>query len=185
MAQASDLERRRRFEDVVDSVYVPLQCYLRRRTDVSSAEDVLGEVLLVLWRRCDDIPTDGTLAWSYAVARRCLANHRRGTHRRFRLLTRLAELPAPPGPEASDPRLVDALQLLSDGDRELLRLWAWEQLPPREIAVVLDISPNAASIRLHRATGRLRNHLAPGKDPPGGGQLQGNRERRHPDDRTG
>lgn len=171
MAEATELERRRRFEDVVESVYVPLQRYVGRRTDVSSAEDVLGDVLLVLWRRCDDIRADGTLAWSYAVARRCLANHRRGTRRRSRLLTRLAELPAPPVPEAADPRLVHALLSLSKKDRELLRLWAWEQLPPREIAIVLGVSPNAASIRLHRATGRLRDHLATGKDRPAGGHL--------------
>jgi len=47
-----------------------------------------------------------------------------------------------------------------------LRLWAWEQLSQREIAVVLDISPNAASIRLHRATRRLKDRLAPGKSRP-------------------
>lgn len=173
MTEASDLERRRRFEDVVESVHIPLQRYLARRTDVTSAEDVLGDVLLVLWRRCDDIPADGTLAWSYAVARRCLANHRRGNQRRLRLLTRLADPPAPSGPAAADPRLVQALHSLSEGDRELLRLWAWEQLPPREIAIVLDISPNAASIRLHRATRRLRDRLAVGKIRPGGGQPQG------------
>ncbi|MEJ7704402.1 MAG: sigma-70 family RNA polymerase sigma factor [Geodermatophilaceae bacterium] len=173
MAEASDLERRRRFEDFVEAVYVPRQRYVGRRIHVSSAEDVLGDVLLVLWRRCDDIPADGTLAWSYAVARRCLANHRRGTQRRSRLLTRLAELPVSTGPECPDPRLLEALHSLSEGDRELLRLWAWEQLPPREIAVVLDISPNAASIRLHRARGRLRDHLAAGKDRAGGGHLPG------------
>jgi RNA polymerase sigma-70 factor (ECF subfamily) len=44
-------------------------------------------------------------------------------------------------------------------DAELLRLWAWEQLAPGEIAGVLGITPNAASIRLHRARKRLRTAL--------------------------
>ena len=44
-------------------------------------------------------------------------------------------------------------------DAELLRLWAWEQLTPAEIATVLDISANAASIRLHRAREKLKDQL--------------------------
>jgi len=167
-----DPDRRRRFEDLVDGVYGPLQRYLLRRTDVTTAEDVLGDVLLVLWRRSDDIPAEAPLAWCYAVARRCLANSLRGAQRRTRLLARLTELPAA-AIEHTDPDLNEALDALSEADRELLRLWAWEQLPPREIAQVLDISPNAASIRLHRATGRLRSHLTARKDPTARGQLQG------------
>jgi RNA polymerase sigma-70 factor (ECF subfamily) len=48
---------------------------------------------------------------------------------------------------------------LSAADAEVLRLWAWEELAPREIALVLGITPNAASIRLHRAKARLRARL--------------------------
>lgn len=171
--QLTEQDRRRRFEDVVGSVYVPLQRYLLRRTDVTTAEDVLGDVLLVLWRRADDIPYDDTMAWSYAVARRCLANSLRGAQRRTRLLSRLTEVPAPAVDGTVDPDLTDAFDALADADRELLRLWAWEQLPPREIAVVLGISQNAVSIRLHRATGRLRTHLIARKTGPASGQLQG------------
>ncbi len=72
-----------------------------------------------------------------------------------------------PGPGAAGPdgddRLAEALGALPEADRELLRLWAWEQLPPREIAVVLGTSANAATIRLHRAKKRLRQLLT-GKD---------------------
>ena len=41
-------------------------------------------------------------------------------------------------------------------EAELLRLWAWEQLGPAQIATVLDLTPNAVSIRLHRARGRFK-----------------------------
>jgi len=44
-------------------------------------------------------------------------------------------------------------------DQELLRLWAWEELTPGQIAAVLGTTPNAVSIRLHRARGRLANLL--------------------------
>ncbi len=44
-----------------------------------------------------------------------------------------------------------AFRSLSDADRELIALAGWEGLEPREIAVVLGCSRNAARIRLHRA----------------------------------
>ena len=48
---------------------------------------------------------------------------------------------------------------ISPDDAELLRMWAWEQLTPAELATVLAITPNAASIRLHRAREKLRAAL--------------------------
>ena len=49
---------------------------------------------------------------------------------------------------------------MRESDREVLRLFAWEQLTTAEIAVVLGVSANAAGVRLHRAKERLRNALA-------------------------
>jgi RNA polymerase sigma-70 factor (ECF subfamily) len=147
-----------RFEAVVGEVWVPLQRYLRRRSDATTADDVLGDVLLVMWRRRDDMPEGSELPWCYGVARGCLANARRGDDRRLRLVRRLEEQP-PVAAGGDDPALESALQALPPKDRELLRLWAWEGLAPREIAVVMGTTPNAASIRLHRATARLRKEM--------------------------
>lgn len=157
------------FEALVAEVYEPLQRYLRRRTDHAMADDVLGDVLVVLWRRAGDIPADAPLAWSYGVARGCLANALRSAERQHKLVRRLAAEP-PTVAADEDPALSAALLRLSDRDRELLRLWAWEQLPPREIALVLGISANAASIRLHRATKTLRSEMTRRKDSDGPGQ---------------
>lgn len=172
MSPVQDAARRAEFEQLVAHAYQPLQRYLRRRTDPAAADDVLGEVLLVLWRRAEEIPADAPLAWAYGVARGCLANHVRGAVRQDRLVDRLALQP-PGGPElgADHYALDDALAQLPDNDRELLRLWAWEQLAPREIATVLDITPNAASIRLHRAIGKLKELMAPRKTGSPGGHL--------------
>lgn len=152
-----------RFEELAREVWTPVQSYLRRRTDPTTAEDVLGDVLLVLWRRRADVPPEGVLPWAYAVARGCLANARRGEERRLHLVTRLGREPSPPaydeGLGEDDADLASALRSLPPRDQEVLRLWAWEGLAPREIAVVLCISANAASIRLHRATAKLRKEL--------------------------
>jgi RNA polymerase sigma-70 factor (ECF subfamily) len=154
------LEDRLRFEALVAEVYQPLQRYLYRRIDSAIADEVLGDVLLVMWRRVDDIPAEAALAWCYGVARGCLANKRRGIDRHLKLVRRLASEREPSIP-SDDPLLREALGRLPEGDREVLRLWAWEYLPPREIAIVLGITPNAASIRLHRATKKLKTEFLP------------------------
>lgn len=143
----------------------PLERYLRRRASADDADDVMGDVLLTVWRRLDDLPADAVLPWCYGVARRALANHRRGDRRRLRLVERLtaepvADVTLEPAAAAEDPELAASLQDLPAVDREVLVLWAWEGLEPREMAVALDISANAAALRLSRAKKRLSARLA-------------------------
>jgi RNA polymerase sigma-70 factor (ECF subfamily) len=166
--------REQRYDDLLAEVHVPLHRYLLRRC--TEPDDLLSDVLLVLWRRLDDVPPDARLPWAYGVAHGCLQNDDRSRARRLRLVRRVALEPVAPPPE-DDPDLADALGGLRPDDQELLRLWAWEQLAPREIAVVLDVTPNAASIRLHRALGRLREALL-GKDGTTAGHMRVEREGR-------
>jgi RNA polymerase sigma-70 factor, ECF subfamily len=138
-----DLARHRRFERVFAEVYGPLQRYVRRRADATVVDDVVADTMLVLWRRLDVVPADAELAWCYGAARRCLANHRRSDERRDRLAARVAGEPAAADGHAveSDRELMAALDELAADDRELVRLWAWEQLAPRELAVVSGSAP--------------------------------------------
>lgn len=154
--------RRARFEKLAPVVIDAVRRYLARRTDPATADDVLSETLLICWRRLDEMPQE-PLPWVYAVARNCLANAERGRRRQFRLLARISRIDPPPvavdGPAPPDAELADALAAMRAEDAELLRLWAWEDLTPAGIAVVLGITANAASIRLHRAKEKLRKHL--------------------------
>lgn len=175
---ASD-ERRARFETIAAEVFEPLQRFLRRRADVDDAGDALGDTLLTVWRRLDDVPDEAVLPWCYGVARRTLANQRRSARRRLDLAERMASQvttapPIDPAEAAVDghPEVADAMAELAESDREVLTLWAWEQLEPREIAVVLDISDNAANLRLSRARKRLERQLTR-HDRPGGGHIRG------------
>lgn len=161
-----DPERERRFEAVAADVYEPLQRYLRRRASAADAGDVLSEVLLTVWRRLDDVPSDDPLPWCYGVARRCLANHRRGDSRRERLTERIIthRLPDDDGDpqrrvERLDPGLDAAIRTLTLAEQEIVRLWAWEQLEPREIAIVLGQTPNAVSVALSRSRRKLAEQL--------------------------
>jgi RNA polymerase sigma-70 factor (ECF subfamily) len=169
--------RRERFERVAPALIEPVRRYLARRTDPATADDVLADTLLVCWRHAEELG-DHSLPWVYGVARMCLRNAERSARRQQRLGARLAAVDPPPttapGPGESDGEggradaaVTEALAGLRPEDAELLRLWAWEQLTPAEIATVLGISVNAAHSRLHRARRRLGERLR--KDPAGAG----------------
>lgn len=183
MVESERRARERRFEELARAVATPLRRYLVRRLDADEVDDVLAEVMLVLWRRLDDVPhdgpddwPDGALPWCYGVARGCLANARRSHRRRLRLVQRVvAERPPSSGAEdhpEDHPEVHRGLAALGELDREVVRLWAWEGLAPREIAAVTGLTANAVSIRLHRAKVRLAAGLER-KDRPGAGQEKG------------
>lgn len=172
--------RRARFDawargDLIDQV----RRFLLRRTDPTTADDVLAETLLVCWRRFDEVP-DEPLPWVYAVARNCLANAERSRRRQHRVAARLAAVDPPPEqvpPPEADAEVHEALARLRAEDAELLRLWAWEQLTPAEIATVLEVTPNAVSIRLHRARQKLREELRKVQGAAGHEQAEGGTHR--------
>jgi RNA polymerase sigma-70 factor (ECF subfamily) len=108
------------------------------------------------------------LAWLYAIAARVLANQRRPLRRLSALRSRLRAQPPVQTPERVDLEAVlVALRDLRPEEQEILRLAAWEGLTNVELAVALDCSENAASIRLHRARKHLAEQLA--KEEPAAG----------------
>lgn len=176
---STDSVRVARFETVAAAVYEPLQRYLGRRAAPADAADVLSDTLTTVWRRLESVPTDDPLPWCYGVARRALANHRRGDHRRERLQGRLkvvggADTATSADPQdlvdQSDPELAAAIQHLTESEREVVRLWAWERLEPREIADVLELTPNAVSVALSRAKRKLAEELGGRQDSADAGQ---------------
>jgi RNA polymerase sigma-70 factor (ECF subfamily) len=64
-----------------------------------------------------------------------------------------------PAGDADHSELHAALDALGALDREVVRLWAWEGLAPRQIAEATGLTSNAVSIRLHRAKARLAARL--------------------------
>ena len=160
----TDGARRERFEAAYHELYEPICGYaLRRLREPEDAAEVIAETFATLWRRFDRCPQGDELRpWLFGVARRVIANQRRGERRRTALGERLAanlqtEATAPSGEAPSE--LARAFASLSESDRELLSLVAWEGLTREELAVALGTNRAAARLRLHRARKRLRDAL--------------------------
>jgi RNA polymerase sigma-70 factor (ECF subfamily) len=156
-----------RFEEIYGSSYGPLLGYaLRRCLDPEDAADVVAETFMVAWRRIEEVPRGGEAKlWLFGVARKVLANQRRGERRHEQRTAALrAELAASPlvaePPAEGLSQVGRVFRALSDDDRELLSLVAWELLDPGQIAKTLGISRNAARVRLYRARRRFARALA-------------------------
>lgn len=173
--QVRRAEAEARFAALYADTFDRLLAYALRRVDEPErAADVVAETFLVAWRRLPEVPPgDEARLWVYGVARRVLANDRRGRARRQRLGERLrADLPRAV-PDHAD-RLAAtatvraALSRLREQDREILTLTLWEELEPREIALVLDLPVGTVRTRLSRARARLQGELGPGWSPDRG-----------------
>ena len=143
----------------------PIGAYLRRRLYPLAAadlDDLVEEVLLIAWRRFDDIPSDAQIPWLIGVARNVLRNAVRKQRRISTLESHLR--PAPPDAAAEDYVIADqsireALSSLSDDDREILLLHFWDGRTSLEIGVIFGITTNAAAVRLSRAQDRFRRNF--------------------------
>lgn len=176
----TDDSREARFSGLYASTFDALLGFaLRRVARPEDAADVVAETFLVAWRRFDDIPPgDEARLWLYGVARRTLANQRRGAERRMALTERIgsrlrrelaAAVPDPADRITEQVVVREALDRLADRDREVLELTAWEGLTGPEIAVVLGVSEVAVRARLSRARRRFRE--AGGHGPPEDGHV--------------
>jgi RNA polymerase sigma-70 factor (ECF subfamily) len=155
-------------------LYEPICGYVvRRMADPDDAAEVVAETFLTLWRRLDDAPVGAELRpWLFGVARHTAANHHRGDRRRSALAQRLREdfrasdWPAPTVGEDASVRgkLGQAFASLSEQDRELLSLVAWEGLSHEELSIALGISRPVVRLRLHRARRRFAAALGEGAD---------------------
>jgi RNA polymerase sigma-70 factor (ECF subfamily) len=147
-----------RFEQIYNQHREAVCAFVRRRAPESVVEDVVSETFLVCWRRLDRVPAE-PLPWLYAVARKTLANQRRRLERDERLGgAPSASAAAEPEP-IGDTALAAAFAALSERDREVLRLVAWEGLSLGQAAVVLGCSAVACRVRYHRAKTRLARRL--------------------------
>lgn len=144
----------------------------RRTASWSAAEDVTGVVFLELWRQRGQVePLGGSIRpWLAGVAANQARHVWRSRSRRADALGRLAgvgiagrhepdpadDLAGRIDDERAMAALLRRLDALPEAHREVLALWAWEQLSYDEIAVALAVPVGTVRSRLSRARARLR-----------------------------
>ncbi len=152
----------------------PITAYAVRRCDgADDVADLVSDTFMIALQAAGRyLPeTDTALPWLFGIARRVLARQRRRKAGFSRLLTKNTNsnaryhgfeedaIAAAIDAARSAPALRHALDRLSAGEREVLELVAFEGLSPSEAAFVLDLTPNAARLKLSRARKHMRTML--------------------------
>jgi len=142
-----------------------LAYFSRRIGRVDDAADLLGDTLVVVWRRQHTIPSDPERArmWLYGVARKTLLAHRRSGARRIALADKLRlELAAQPEAVANElhEHVRQLVGDLGEIDREIIGLVYWEGFSLAEVARILGMRAATVRSRHARARATLRDALA-------------------------
>lgn len=152
---------------VVETNSPGLLAYFMRRVETAEdAADLLGEALLIIWRRADAIPADDDEArmWMFGVARNLVATHGRTGRRRSALQDKLrSQLREPVQESPSDGLdLRVLLSQLSQTDQEVIRLIYWDGFTQKQAAQMLGMPEGTLRSRHHRARKSLRRLLDAG-----------------------
>jgi len=157
-----------RFRRLFDTHSTGIERYCLRRLGSNSAADAAAEVMLIAWRRIDEVPAgDAAKLWLYGVARNVVLGAQRSQRRRLRLDAKVVSVgtTTAESPEtqlvrnAEDRELLEAMSLLRARDREILELRLWDELSRDEVAQLLEISKAGVDKRFQRALQRLRRSL--------------------------
>jgi RNA polymerase sigma factor (sigma-70 family) len=147
------------FNTVFRALLPEVSKFLARRVSASEVEDLAADLFELAWAKRSQIEPGFELPWLYKSARYLISNHRRKLSGRNRIISMIQEPVAAPSAEAlavAEIELSQAFAQLNAKEREILALWALEGLEVSAIAKVLEVSENAANIRLSRARTALR-----------------------------
>lgn len=160
---------RQAFDNLYARTFSQVFAYAKRRCGNSAdAEDVVAETFVVAWRKLDEVlAAESELAWLYKVAHGQTSNAHRSKKRRLHLVDKVqsavADRQVPVEQqvvaETEVQRVHRALGLLAEGDAEIIRLAAFEELGHAEIELVLDLKPGTGRSQLYRARERLKAQL--------------------------
>lgn len=152
------------FDQYYDSIYR----YCRHRLyHADAAEDATAETFLKVARHYHAFrgQQDAALrAWLFRIAGNEVVAYRRAQTRRRNLHERLRrDLQTAAQDNRSEfpswPELFSAMQKLPNADQELLTMRFLEQTPYEQIAQVVESTPAALRVRVHRILKRLRRRL--------------------------
>ena len=162
LAQSPD--RARALTDALSDAMPSLAAYFQRRVRCDDAPDLVGETLVVAWRRVADLPADaeGARMWLFGIARGTLLNYARGERRRLALVDRIRNgmsIDAVPTTADEGMEVRDAIDRLDQNLAEIVKLVHWDGFTLPEVATLLRIPVSTARSRYRRARANLRTTL--------------------------
>ena len=157
-----------RFGEIFDRHAHAVFRFLGRRIGPDDAGDLLSEVFLAAFeaRRRYDRDRTSARPWLYGIASNLLGKHHRHRASELRALARVLDQGDPHDHADSVTASVDAqvelramaklLEELPASERDVLLLYAWEDLTYREVADALGVPTGTVRSRLNRVRQRLR-----------------------------
>ena len=150
------------FSDYGDAIF---RFCMVKVSNVELAEDMTQEVFMRYWQYLrDGKEMTNTRSLLYTIAN----NMAKDWYKRKKATSLDDELESGNEPQDTDvgpetsaayAEVLRAIEDLEPGDKEVLLLTHVEGLPPKEIAEVLGESANVISVRINRATKRLKQKL--------------------------
>ena len=171
-AITASLESPLAFAAVFERHHPAVHRYLARRLGTDLADELAAETFAVAFARRGryDATVPDARPWLFGIATKLAHRHWRREERELRAYARTGVDPAAPAPDEranaradsalAGPALAAALAVLTAKERDVLLLYAWEQLDQPEIAAALSIPPGTVKSRLHRARSRVSQSLA-------------------------
>jgi RNA polymerase sigma factor (sigma-70 family) len=173
-----------RFAVIFDRHFARVHRFFEWRVGRDAADDLAGEVFRVAFERRAryDLDRPDCLPWLYGIAANLLRQRQRSWGRESGALARESAAASSAGrggdafTDDVDARvdaarhateLVTLLGSLTDGEREVVLLAAWEELAYDELADALGIPLGTVRSRLHRGRRKLREQLAANGERPG------------------
>jgi RNA polymerase sigma-70 factor (ECF subfamily) len=156
------------FDEYSDWIY---NVAFRRTGSWVTAEEIVSTVFLEAWRqRAAITEDDGSIrSWLLGVTLNLIRRHWRQADRQRRATLRLGsdeayldhsgDVAERIDAEQAMNRILESLERITDDQREVVQLWAWEELTYDEISVVLDVPVGTVKSRLHRARDALQHTL--------------------------
>ncbi|MBW3085816.1 ECF RNA polymerase sigma-E factor [Austwickia sp. TVS 96-490-7B] len=145
------------FDELFRTTHHQVRRFAARRVPPDQVDDIVAETFASAWQARGREPAPG-VPWLYRAAANHVLHAQRSGARRNTLATRIGALPqnqaTDPADLVIDGSVAAMFRALSPADGEILRLSVWEELAPREIALVLGCSTTTARVRLHRARRR-------------------------------
>lgn len=150
------------FNDIFRAHLAETSRFIARRTKAEDVEDLAADLFALAWQKRASIPKGLELPWLYKSARYLISNHNRKQQGRASILAALKEPETAPSAESialADIELAAAWKALNAKEQEILALWAFEGLEPKQLAIALEKSENACAIALSRAKAKLTELL--------------------------